>query len=116
MGALNKQDQEGNTPLHLAAKAGSQEVGEILIKAGAAPKKNKEGLTPWDLGLQDPQRERVAELERKRGKLTCSVCLESVTAATGVATQCSHVFHPECLRASKQFRTTCPMCRQELDN
>lgn len=41
----------------------------------------------------------------------CSICLDTV-AGTLVKTQCTHVFHRECLQRWKN--NTCPLCRQRM--
>ena len=46
---INDIDQDGNAPLHLAAKNGHSEVIKYLLKCGAAvDDKNASSLTPLD--------------------------------------------------------------------
>jgi ankyrin repeat protein len=43
-------DVEGNTPLHYASMENNQELGEVLLRAGAIrEKKNKEGKEFWEM-------------------------------------------------------------------
>ena len=47
-------DDEGNTPLHVAAREGRKDDLQVLLDAGADPSiRNKEGLTPLDLAKDD---------------------------------------------------------------
>lgn len=51
--ALNKQDNDGMSPLHYAAKEGHGELVEFLISAGAKTKVvDQKGRTPLDYALQ----------------------------------------------------------------
>lgn len=44
---INKMDDKGNTPLHLAAEAGNKKIFKLLLDFGAeVDLKNKMGLTP----------------------------------------------------------------------
>jgi ankyrin repeat protein len=45
--AVNAQDADGNTPLHLMAQKGNVELAYFLVTSGADPKiKNRKGKTP----------------------------------------------------------------------
>lgn len=71
---LDKQDAEGNTPLHLAAGGGFIEVVKELLEQGASPTvENKQGLTPLHLAAKGGHREVVkllAESAQKPAGLT----------------------------------------------
>ena len=60
-----KFDDDGSTPLHLAAWKGHFETAELLIAAGAdVNAKMEDGDTPLDLAKGHPE---IAELLRKHG-------------------------------------------------
>ena len=47
---MNKQDLDGNTPLHHAFMMGFQDVVHVLIQSGADESiENREGRLPWEL-------------------------------------------------------------------
>lgn len=49
---VNVQNNEGNTPLHMAYLHSRHEVGAALIRAGADTKiRNNEGKTPLDIPI-----------------------------------------------------------------
>ena len=53
---VNPRDQEGNTPLHLAAKGGHDGTVRILLSDGAdATIRNNAGQTPLDLAKKHPK-------------------------------------------------------------
>ena len=43
--------------------------------------------------------------------LTCSICMESITAVKGVNVNCGHAFHAECIVPWLQRDRRCPVCR-----
>jgi ankyrin repeat protein len=50
---INKPDNQGNTPLHLAAKRGNNHVVKSLYKLGASLNlRNKDGKTPLDIAKE----------------------------------------------------------------
>ena len=47
---INKQNKNGDTPLHLAFKIGNYDIIRLLLENGANIKiKNKKGITPFDI-------------------------------------------------------------------
>ena len=52
--------------------------------------------------------------EQLNKKYTCPICLDLVNRETIDITYCGHIFHKECLEASKQIKKECPYCRQKL--
>ena len=59
--------------------------------------------------------------------LDCCICLEALEGGEGeqgapaagkkaVKTKCKHAFHSDCIREWLATHTTCPMCREELQN
>lgn len=60
--AIDELDAEGNTALHLAARAGKSKGVAVLLKLGAQPSlKNKKGKTPQALARNDAIRELFLE-------------------------------------------------------
>jgi ankyrin repeat protein len=60
---VGSRDQDGNTPLHLAAQRGDESlVSTILNLGGDSSARNNAGQTPADLALQFPQSEKHAEI------------------------------------------------------
>lgn len=53
-------------------------------------------------------------LKRPMNELNCPVCLESVHSSqkSPCIARCGHVFHAECMRASRDYR--CPICRKSM--
>ncbi|KAM0823001.1 hypothetical protein ACQ4PT_071158 [Festuca glaucescens] len=51
------------------------------------------------------------------GALECAVCLTAFEEADDLRLlpHCSHAFHPECIDPWLQARTTCPLCRANLE-
>lgn len=50
-GAVNEQDKDGNTPLHLAVMAGNPNLALLEIEDVELNIANNEGKTPFDLGM-----------------------------------------------------------------
>ncbi len=45
----------------------------------------------------------------------CPICLEKIIIVKDkVTTKCGHSFHVDCLNTLKKYKSTCPMCRQNL--
>ena len=67
---VNAKDEEGLTPLHLAASWGHKEVAELLIANGAdVNAKDNQGRTPLDVAIELKQTE-ITDLLRKHGGKT----------------------------------------------
>jgi hypothetical protein len=49
---MDAADEEGNTLLHLAARHGNRQMCEVLLAAGSAITRNKQGHTPIDVARQ----------------------------------------------------------------
>lgn len=55
---VNKQDSNGNTPLHLAVALRKRQIVQTLVEAGAdLSVANVHGLTPWNLALASKPRD-----------------------------------------------------------
>jgi len=64
---LNKQDERGNTPLHLAAKQQREEWAKKLIRWGADPSlENSEGKTPLQIAVDNGDIDIVRVLSKDR--------------------------------------------------
>jgi ankyrin repeat protein len=64
---LNIPDIEGTTPLMEAAKYGTKQTMEILLKAGAQKDlKNKQGSTALDIAKENKNEEAIKALSRKK--------------------------------------------------
>jgi hypothetical protein len=50
----NEADKSGNTPLHIAARAGFKDVVKALLAGGAKPSSNRAGKSPQNLAM-DPE-------------------------------------------------------------
>lgn len=62
---MNAKDKSSETPLHIAAVRGYQEITALLIDKGAdLNAKNNEGVTPLQLALQRGHQS-IVELLRK---------------------------------------------------
>jgi hypothetical protein len=46
---------------------------------------------------------------------TCPICVGSLNPRYNTPTPCGHLFHTSCLRRWKQHKSTCPMCRSDLE-
>jgi cytohesin len=67
---VNAKDEEGWTPLHIAAIRGNKEIAELLIAKGAdVNAKDDDGDTPLDQAILDKQT-KTADLLRKHGGKT----------------------------------------------
>lgn len=44
----------------------------------------------------------------------CPICLEELKIKKCIETECEHLFHEECLKASIQTAMKCPMCRRDF--
>ena len=49
---------------------------------------------------------------------TCAICLEDlvIPSPNMCMTECSHIFHLNCLIRSREHNTTCPLCRADIPN
>jgi len=64
---IKAKDNEGMTPLHMAAAAGQKEVAELLIAKGAdVNAKSNDGVTPLQMAVAWGQKE-VAEFLKSHG-------------------------------------------------
>ena len=70
---MNEIDNEGLSPLHLAAAAKSYRIVRHLLMRGASRDiKNKTGFTPLQFALQNGASEQIKEI------LTNPICLENI--------------------------------------
>lgn len=49
---------------------------------------------------------------------TCAICLEDlvIPSPNMCMTECSHIFHLNCLIRSREHNKTCPLCRADIPN
>jgi hypothetical protein len=49
---------------------------------------------------------------------TCAICLEDlvIPSPNMCMTECSHIFHLNCLLRSREHNRTCPLCRADIPN
>jgi hypothetical protein len=45
----------------------------------------------------------------------CPICLESYNTKQCVKTECSHIYHQECIKKSLESALKCPMCRRDFE-
>lgn len=123
---VNVRDQDGNTPLHLAAlnPAGAERKAIItkLVTHGAHINlKNAAGHVPADLARTMPEFEDIQEL---LGVGSCPICLQEITPLDTIergnklfGCDPRHIMHHTCAfdDARHQRTAICPTCRATLN-
>uniref|UniRef100_A0ACD5TAQ2 Uncharacterized protein n=1 Tax=Avena sativa TaxID=4498 RepID=A0ACD5TAQ2_AVESA len=92
---------------------------DVAPQAGnAAASRRGRGLDPAVLATFPivPYAE-IREHKIGGGALECAVCLTAFEEADDLRLlpHCSHAFHPECIDPWLEARTTCPLCRADLE-
>ena len=47
-------------------------------------------------------------------EMDCSICLDPITTNNACHLQCSHFYHPNCLRLWMNSNSSCPLCRKTV--
>lgn len=82
---VNRQDNNGDSALNIAARVGSKHIASQLLDVGADPTlMNRAGLCPLDFGVQSLGRE-VPRLQRSKVGLINDGARESASENTGTA-------------------------------
>ena len=101
----------------LAGDGGAPQ-GRNAAAGGGPSRRGKRGLDPAVVATFPIMSYReIREHKIGRGVLECAVCLTAFEEGDDLRLlpHCSHAFHPECIDPWLEARTTCPLCRANLE-
>ncbi|TSJ81105.1 MAG: ankyrin repeat domain-containing protein [Candidatus Cardinium sp.] len=127
---LNKQNNDGNSPLHLAAHIGCPETVQVLLGSSTIVlnAKNRHKETALSISFGEGHKE-VCKLLLEANKLLleakrtgcdtyCAICWSHPCIDNLYITRCSHFFHKACLEQWHQTQQgrdkNCPTCKQRI--